>query len=125
MFRGNKKNMWDLMKKRYAAWNKLLTQMGIGYNKHTHYVNMESKRREEYMKVMYHFSFETLFRKSCKLICHLLQANPDAKIFRTKPLSFPQTLFKIYNGHIIGRRGHGSKCIAAALLAMAVMVQNT
>lgn len=39
------------MKKQYAAWNKLLTQMGIGYNKHTHHVNMESKRREEYMKV--------------------------------------------------------------------------
>lgn len=26
------KNMWDIMKKQYAAWKKLLNQTGVGYN---------------------------------------------------------------------------------------------
>lgn len=59
------KNQWDLMRKQYNAWVTLCGQTGIGYNEVTHTVTMEPERWDEYLK-----------------------GHPDAKIFRTRPLSF-------------------------------------
>ncbi|KAJ8650411.1 hypothetical protein MRB53_003434 [Persea americana] len=67
--------MWDIMKKQYAAWKKLLNQKGIGYNEDTHIVTMEPERWEEYLK-----------------------ANPDAKVFCKKPLQFPKEIAIIFGG---------------------------
>eukprot|EP00268_Persea_americana_P045822 TRINITY_DN4696_c1_g1_i10.p1 TRINITY_DN4696_c1_g1~~TRINITY_DN4696_c1_g1_i10.p1 ORF type:complete len:328 (-),score=51.94 TRINITY_DN4696_c1_g1_i10:166-1149(-) len=59
------KNQWDLMRKQYNAWVTLCGQTGIGYNEVTHTVTMEPERWDEYLK-----------------------GHPDAKIFKTRPLSF-------------------------------------
>ena len=42
------------------------------------------------------FRFHNL--ESLKLICHLLQANPDAKVFCKKPLQFPKEIAIIFGG---------------------------
>ncbi|KAJ8649389.1 hypothetical protein MRB53_002412 [Persea americana] len=63
------------MKKQYVASKKLLNQTGIGYNEDTHIVTIEPERWEEYLK-----------------------ANPDAKLFRTKPLQFPKEMAILFGG---------------------------
>lgn len=52
------KNMWDIMKKQYAAWNKLMSQPGMKLNEHIHTVIMEPEKWEEYLKVICNFKFE-------------------------------------------------------------------
>ncbi|KAF8400173.1 hypothetical protein HHK36_013469 [Tetracentron sinense] len=69
------KNQWDLMKRQYLAWSKLLQQTGIGYNAHTHIIQMEDERWVEYLK-----------------------NNPDAKIFRSQTLEFAEDMEILFGG---------------------------
>ncbi|KAK1288888.1 hypothetical protein QJS10_CPB19g00612 [Acorus calamus] len=58
------KNYWDMLKKQWNAWKKLISLTGIGEVAQGQTVQMESKRWDEHIK-----------------------ANPDVKQYRYKPLS--------------------------------------
>eukprot|EP00268_Persea_americana_P045506 TRINITY_DN4641_c0_g1_i14.p1 TRINITY_DN4641_c0_g1~~TRINITY_DN4641_c0_g1_i14.p1 ORF type:complete len:208 (-),score=34.06 TRINITY_DN4641_c0_g1_i14:232-855(-) len=69
------KNQWDLMIKQYNAWTTLCGQTGVGYNEATQTITMEPERWDEYLK-----------------------GHPDAKIFRTTSLSFPNEMTTLFGG---------------------------
>ncbi|KAF8408718.1 hypothetical protein HHK36_004783 [Tetracentron sinense] len=69
------KSRWDAMRKKYAEWVKLSSLTGIGYNATTHRITMDDKRWEEHLKV-----------------------NPDARVFRTNSLQFPEDMVTLFGG---------------------------